>query len=64
MTVAGFVRRVDQKTDPFLDSGAEFILNMTLRLLSRLRSAITMDTSCFLDPRTHTEEFDVRSSAP
>ena len=47
-------------TDPLLGSGAEFILNMTLRLLSRLQSAITMDTSRFLDPGTDTEEFDVK----
>ena len=37
--------------NPFLGSGTEFDLNMTLRPFSRLQSEITLDASRLVDPR-------------
>ena len=53
------VRFVD---NPFLGSGTEFDLNVTLRPFSRLQSEITLDTSRLVDPRADAdvEVFDVK----
>jgi hypothetical protein len=48
--------------NPYLGSGTEYQLNMTLRPTSRLQSEITLDTSRFTDVRAGVEEeiFDVK----
>ena len=48
--------------DPYLGTGTEFQLNMTLRPTSRLQSEVTLDTSRFIDMRGGIEEeiFDVK----
>ena len=48
--------------NPYLGSGAEYQLNMTLRPTSRLQSEVTLDTSRFIDVRAGVEEeiFDVK----
>ena len=48
--------------NPFLGSGIEFDLNMTLRPSSRLQSEITLGTSRFIDRRSGADEeiFDVK----
>ena len=48
--------------NPFLGSGTEFDLNMTLRPSSRLPSEITLGTSRFIDARgsAYEEHFDVK----
>ena len=51
------IRFVDS---PFLGSGTEFDLNMTLRPFSRLQSEITLDSSRLVDPRDDEEVFDVK----
>lgn len=45
---------------PFLGSGTEFDLNMTLRPFSRLQSELTLDTSRLVDLRNDGEIFDVK----
>ena len=51
------IRFVD---NPFLGSGTEFDLNMTLRPFSRLQSEITLDSSRLVDSRDDEEVFDVK----
>ena len=51
------IRFVD---NPFLGSGTQYNLNMTLRPFSRLQSEITLNTSRLVDPRDDTEVFDVK----
>ena len=46
--------------NPFLGSGTEFDLNMTLRPFSRLQSEITLDASRLVDPRDDEVVFDVK----
>ena len=48
--------------NPFLGSGREFDLNMTLRPFSRLQSEFTLDTSRLVDSRADVDEevFDVK----
>ena len=48
--------------NPYLGSGTDYQLNMTLRPTSRLQSEVTLDTSRFIDVRGGVEEeiFDVR----
>ena len=48
--------------NPFLGSGTDFQINMTLRPTSRLQSEVTLDTSRFIDMRSGIEEeiFDVK----
>ena len=62
LSVGGFVRWGDQiqfSNNPFLGSGSNAALFVTLRPFSRLQSEITMNASRLVDPRSATEMFDV-----